>query len=193
MPKPSHREKILTEGLKVVLDHGFCGASVRDIVHAAGVPQGSFTNHFSSKEVFGLEVLDLYYSMVCVNVRETLRNDLTPPLERLHQWVDAQIEFLVDGDMRSGCLIGNFSIEAGDGSEKIRLRLAEIFEELRESVAYCLKAAVTAGEIPAATDCDEIAAFLYASLQGAILQSKAERSQAPLERFKTIMFSNILR
>jgi hypothetical protein len=29
MPKPSHREKLLHEGLKVVLTQGYCGASVR--------------------------------------------------------------------------------------------------------------------------------------------------------------------
>src|SRR5207302_4430093 len=34
MPKPSHRETILTEGLRVVLERGFCGASVRDVVQA---------------------------------------------------------------------------------------------------------------------------------------------------------------
>src|SRR5690242_9670269 len=58
MPKPSHRETILTEGLRVVHERGFAGASVRDIIEAAGVPQGSFTNHFASKEAFCLEVLD---------------------------------------------------------------------------------------------------------------------------------------
>ena len=57
MPKPSHRQTILTEGLRVVLERGFCGASVRDVVQAAGVPHGSFTNHFVSKEAFGLEIL----------------------------------------------------------------------------------------------------------------------------------------
>ena len=57
MPRPSHRAKILSEGLQVVHERGFGGASVRDIVHAAGVPQGSFTNHFTSKEAFGLEVM----------------------------------------------------------------------------------------------------------------------------------------
>ena len=42
MPKPSHCEKLLAEGLQVVLEQGYGGASVRDIVQAAGVPQGSF-------------------------------------------------------------------------------------------------------------------------------------------------------
>jgi TetR/AcrR family transcriptional repressor of nem operon len=31
---------------------GYNGTSVRDIVAAAGVPQGSFTNHFRTKEAF---------------------------------------------------------------------------------------------------------------------------------------------
>src|ERR1700719_988412 len=88
MPRPSHRTKILTEGLKVVHERGFAGASVIDIVQAAGVPQGSFTNHFTSKEAFGLEVLELYFPQGSELMRETLRNDALPPLQRLVAYID---------------------------------------------------------------------------------------------------------
>src|SRR5580658_3442005 len=64
MPKPSHREKLLEAGFDVVLERGYCGASVRDIVQAAGAPQGSFTNHFASKDMFCLELLNRYFAMV---------------------------------------------------------------------------------------------------------------------------------
>src|SRR5271170_6749870 len=127
MPKPSHREKLLHEGLRVVLSQGYSGASVRDIVRAAGVPQGSFTNHFASKEAFAHEVLDLYFSMVRDNIEKTLRNDSLRPLRRLRAWIDLQIAFLKKGECRSGCLIGNFSIEASEQSESIRRLLAEMF------------------------------------------------------------------
>ncbi|HEY8016259.1 MAG TPA: TetR/AcrR family transcriptional regulator, partial [Dongiaceae bacterium] len=100
MPKPSHREKILTEGLRVVHERGFAGASVRDIVQAAGVPQGSFTNHFASKEAFGLEVLDLYFARGCELMRETLRNDALPPLQRLGAYIDATKDRLNRNGMR---------------------------------------------------------------------------------------------
>src|SRR5260221_5220479 len=89
MAKPSNREKILTEGLRVVHQRGFGGASVRDIVQAAGVPQGSFTNHFASKEAFGLEIIDLYFVNGRALMRETLRNDALPPLQRLRAYIDA--------------------------------------------------------------------------------------------------------
>jgi len=192
MPKPSHRDKLLHEGLKVVLSQGYKGASVRDIVRAAGVPQGSFTNHFTSKEAFAQEVLDVYFSLVRGNIDKTLRNDSLPPLRRLRAWFDVQIAFLKKSECRSGCLIGNFSIEASDQSELIRHRLAEIFKDIIESIIYCLKAAVDAGELSASTDVREVANFLYSSWQGAVLQSKVEQSIKPLELFKKVLFIQIL-
>jgi TetR/AcrR family transcriptional repressor of nem operon len=193
MPKPSHREKLLAAGLHVVLEQGYCGASVRDIVQAAGVPQGSFTNHFKSKEAFCLEVLERYFDLVRQNIEKTLRNEATAPLKRLRAWVDLQIRYLEQAGMRNGCLIGNYGVEASDHSETIRERLVEIFEEIHESVLYCLKAAVAVGELSTSADCDELAHFLYASLHGAILQSKVERSSAPLKLFKKVLFSTVLR
>jgi len=191
--KPSHREKILTEGLRVVQARGFGSASVRDIVAAAGVPQGSFTNHFASKEAFCLEILDLYFKDVRAMIQRTLRNDSLPPLKRLRAFVDAQIKYLNRIGWRNGCLIGNFSAEASEHSEVIRKRLVEIYEEMSQSVAYCLRAGVKAGEVPRKTECDDLAAFLIASLQGAILQSKTERNAVPLERFKHLMLSTLMR
>jgi TetR/AcrR family transcriptional repressor of nem operon len=192
MPKPSHRDKLLEEGLKVVLAQGYSGASVRDIVRAAGVPQGSFTNHFTSKEAFADEVLERYFSWVRGNIDKSLRNDLLPPLRRLRAWFDLQIAFLKKAQFRTGCLMGNFSIEASGQSELIRRRLAEKFKDVNESIVYCLKAAVDAGELSASTDVREVASFIYSSWQGAILQSKVEQTIKPLELFKRVLFNQIL-
>src|SRR5258708_36935008 len=138
MPRPSLREKILTEGFHVVLEQGYCGATVRDIVRAAGVPQGSFTNHFESKEAFCLELLTRYFAMVQENITNTLRNDSLKPLYRLRQWFDIQLDFVKQADFRTGCLIGNFSAEIGANSSSIHAKLAEIYCEIHEYVVYGL-------------------------------------------------------
>jgi TetR/AcrR family transcriptional repressor of nem operon len=192
MAKPSHREKILTEGLQVVHAHGFANASVRDIVQAAGVPQGSFTNHFASKEVFGLEVIDLYFSRSQAVIGDTLRNDALPPLQRLADYIDRSRNRLNQQSMRNGCLLGNFTAEATDHSEAIRAKLLKIFAEVGDAIAYCLKAAVKAGELRQDFECEQVAAFIVSSLQGANLLAKAERSPEPVDRFKKILFSTIL-
>jgi TetR/AcrR family transcriptional repressor of nem operon len=64
--------------------------------------------------------------------------------------------------------------------------------EMRQAVACCLRAAVKSGALSRKNDCDELAGFLIASLQGAILQSKAERTAVPVERFKRLLFSTLL-
>jgi TetR/AcrR family transcriptional repressor of nem operon len=193
MAKPSHREKLLHVGMQVVHEHGFGGASVRDIVQAAGVPQGSFTNHFASKEAFGIEVIGLYFSNATESMRQTLRNDDLPPLQRLRAYIDNSKNRLNKDGMRNGCLFGNFALEATDASEAIRLRLVEVFAEVQASIAYCLRAAVKAGEIAPSLDCDEIAGFIVSSMQGANLLAKAQRSPVPVERFKEILFSMVLK
>jgi TetR/AcrR family transcriptional repressor of nem operon len=193
MSRPSHREKILTSGLQVVHQHGFAGASVRDIVRAAGVPQGSFTNHFASKEVFALEIIELYLASGRRTMAETLLNDSLPPLQRLGAYIEASKNRLNKDSMRNGCLFGNFTAEASDHSEVIRLRLVEIFAEIQAAFVYCLKAAVKAGELPAKFKCEEVAGFIVSSLQGANLLAKAQRSPVPVERFKRILFTTILR
>jgi TetR/AcrR family transcriptional repressor of nem operon len=193
MPKPSHREKILTEGLRVVHEHGFAGASVRDIVQAAGVPQGCFTNHFASKEAFGLEIIDLSYAGTRAVIDATLRNEALPPLQRLRAYIEAAKSKLDQDGMRNGCLLGNFAAESSDSSEPIRQRLTEIFAEVKQAIAECLQAAVADGSLPAGLDCAELAGFIVASLQGASLLAKVERSIAPVDQLQKMLFSTVLR
>jgi TetR/AcrR family transcriptional repressor of nem operon len=192
MSRISNRDKLLANGRKVVLERGYVGASVRDIVEAAGVPQGSFTNHFDSKEAFSLEILELYFADSCVVIRETLRNDALPPLKRLRAYFDASIAAIRDHDTKNGCLVGNFAAEASDHSEIIRKRLSEIYTELREAMAYCLKAAVKDGELPKSFKVSEVANFIVTGLQGAFLVSKVERDLVFAENFKKTLFSTVL-
>ena len=192
MPRPSNKEQLLTGGLQLVHQRGFGASSVRDIAQAAGVPQGSFTNHFASKEAFGLEILERYREMTSAAVRATLRNDRRPPLRRLRAWIDGQLEYLRKDDMRRGCLYGNLSAEASEASDAIRFRVASVFAENQASVAYCLEAAMDAGELAARTDVQELAGFIVSSLQGAILVAKSQRSPLPVERFKRVLFQQLL-
>jgi TetR/AcrR family transcriptional regulator, transcriptional repressor for nem operon len=192
MVRISNKTKIMANGLKVMLERGYVGASVRDIVEAAGVPQGSFSNHFVTKEAFSLEILNLYFTNSRVVIDETLRNDAVAPLKRLRAFLDATITAVRTHGTKNGCLIGNFAAEASDHSEIIRKRVSEIFTELREAVAYCLRSAVQAGELSKKLKINEVADFIVTGLHGALLVSKVERDLAFAENFKKTLFSTVL-
>jgi TetR/AcrR family transcriptional repressor of nem operon len=193
MSKPSLREQILSAGFRLMFQSGYQGAGVRDICSAAGAPQGSFTNHFRSKEAFAREVLDRYFANVKTAVSEALNDKSLTPRQRLKRYLDI-ISCRLEGDQwRRGCLIGDFSLEASSHSELLRERLEAIFQEWRTPFADCIAEAQATGEIDSKFDPVDLAEFLLASWEGAILRMKVERAPAALERFKTIIFNTVFK
>jgi len=73
----------------------------------------------------------------------------------------------------------------------LRKRLDAIFKQWRMPFASCIAAAQSAGEVDSRFDATELAEFLLASWEGAILRMKVERRPAALERFKTIVFETV--
>jgi TetR/AcrR family transcriptional repressor of nem operon len=191
MSKPSFREDILAAGLEVMLRSGYEGASVRDICAAAGAPHGSFTNHFRSKEAFAEEVLDRYFVHTKAFVKEALDDRSLTPRQRLKRYLDIISGVLADDKWSRGCLIGDFSLETASQSDLLRARLEAIFQEWRVPFASCIAEAQIAGEIGSAFDPTDLAEFLLASWEGAILRMKVERGPAALERFKKIIFQTL--
>jgi TetR/AcrR family transcriptional repressor of nem operon len=193
MSKPSHREKILKAGLKVMFRSGYQGATVRDICAAAGVPHGSFTNHFRSKEAFAQEVLDRYFANLQGYVREALDDKSLTPRQRLKRYLDIISGVLADDEWNRGCLVGDFSLETTSQSNLLRQRLEAIFQEWRAPFASCIAEAQAIDEVDSTFDPIDLAEFLLASWEGAILRMKVERGAAALERFKKIVFQTVFK
>jgi len=192
MARHSLRGRILDAGLKVMFRKGYIGAGIRDIAAEAGAPQGSFTNHFRSKEAFTREVLDRYFEDLKQLVVETLGDESRTPRERLRRYLDAITERLARDGFQRGCLIGDLSLEAAPQSDMLRARLTEIFAQWRSPFAACIAAGQAAGEIATTFAPEELAEFLLSSWEGAILRMKVERTAEPLERFKRIAFATVL-
>ncbi|MGG6896429.1 TetR family transcriptional regulator C-terminal domain-containing protein [Rhizobium sp. BR 315] len=191
MPKPSNKNEIIAAGLHVMFRKGYHGAGVRDVVAEAGVPQGSFTNHFRSKEVFAAEVLDHYFAHTRKLVGDALNDRSLRPRERLLRYLDIITKRLANDDYLRGCLIGDFSIEVSQVSELLRERLAEIYKEWCKPFEQCVAEGQQAGEISAQFSASDLADFLLTSWEGAILRMKVERGPEPLDRFKRIAFATV--
>src|SRR6516225_2837624 len=193
MSKPSVREDLLNAGLKVMFRSGYQGASVRDICAAAGAPQGSFTNHFRSKEAFVQEVLDRYFANLKTRVSEALDDKSLTPRRRLKRYLEIISGVLEGAKWNRGCLIGDLSLEASLQSKPLRKRLEEIYREWRTPFAECIAEAQAAGEISSKFEPVELAEFLLASWEGAILRMKVQGGPAALDRFKKIAFETVFK
>jgi len=192
MPRPSLREKIVDSGVRTLHERGFAGAGIREITRDASVPQGCFTNHFRSKEGFGIAVLERYHERTQAIMDQTLRDSSRSPVARIRAYFAAISQWLEAADWRYGCLVGNMSLEVAEQSDLLRAYLVEVCASLTRSFTECVRAGQAIGEIRSDLDAEDIATFLLASWQGAMMRMKVDRSPKPLEQFKRVLFATVL-
>ncbi len=175
MSKPSTRDRILAAGLECLHAHGYAATGVQEITAAAGVPKGSFYNHFASKAAFGVAALDAYWQ-AAAPVLDLLREPDRPPRERLFRHFRAVQAGLATGGHQRGCLVGNFAIEAPSAGPEIRARVAEIHAEWAAALADCLRDGAATGGIRRDIAPEDLARLLLVAWQGAIQFGKVEPS-----------------
>ena len=191
MPRQSLKEQIVAKGAAFIAANGFTASGVGEITQAAGVPKGSFYNHFSSKEAFGLEILERYYAQAAENASAALGDEGLRPIDRLKAYIEMMTAHLGVCDWSHGCLMGNFVLEAGCGSEAIRERLTSMFGDWSARIAACISEAQKAGEISRETDPAMLADFMINAWEGAVLRMKVERTRKPLDDCKTVLFATV--
>jgi len=190
MARPSVKEQIVQAGLKILLDKGFNGVGVQEITDTAGVPKGSFYNHFESKEALGAEIVERY-GMDSTR-RQVLLNRSLPALKRLRGHFEGLNELFVKSKFERGCLLGNFSAELSNQSAVIRQGLADLYGRWSKDLELAIEAGQAEGTISKEKNAADIAAFLLDAYEGALLRARVERSRAPFDRFMQFAFEKIL-
>jgi TetR/AcrR family transcriptional repressor of nem operon len=187
------RERLLEAGVRIFSKSGFNGCSVQDITDCAGVPKGSFYNHFDSKEALGAAALKHYWSDgSCLRLEILSQSEMTP-VARLRAYFDrAQAEF-ASMNYTCGCLIGNMAAELSDHSPVISAELLEIYGSWSRIVGACIREAQACGEITSDADAELLASFVLNAWEGAVLRARIEKGDRPLREFGQMLFTVLLR
>ena len=190
MGRPSAREEIVQAGLKCLVEKGFNAVGVQDITDTAGVPKGSFYNHFESKEALGVEIVERYGANQ--TRREVLTDPSVPPLQRLRRHFDRISALFAESHFKRNCILGGFSAELANQSETIRESLRKLYGQWTKDIEATIAEAQTKGEIANNTKASDLAAFLLDSYEGALLRARVERSRKPFDRFMKFAFGQLL-
>lgn len=179
MPRPSHKDKIIQSGLALFHEFGYHASGVQTVVDHAGVPKGSFYNHFKSKDELGLEVLDTYWRQY-EDARSALRNSEQSPLDR----IDAHLAAF--GVSKSGCLVGNFTGEMAN-SPQFRETLREFYAAWIADFEFCIAEGQKNGSIRNDETAKALAEFVVTALEGSVLKRKIEHNNQRLTNFRKTM------
>ncbi|MCQ4295794.1 TetR/AcrR family transcriptional regulator [Pseudomonas stutzeri] len=187
MTNPARNDKrdlILSRGAQVMTRRGYHGTGVQEIVHAAGIPKGSFYHYFSSKEDFALQALDYIYAPRLERYQAALSECAIGPRQRvLDYYADLVAHFARKDKPEYHCFIGSLSFEMAELCPPIAHRLSEILAQSVELLAACLEQARSVGEIASCCDCPTLAEFISDAWEGALLRMKVSGGVAPLQVF----------
>lgn len=174
--------------MKLFTERGFNACGVQDITDTAGVPKGSFYNHFKSKEGLAAEILTEYAQGT--TDRSILTNPEVPPLTRLKKHFAALNQYF--SRCHDGCLVGKFMAEVSDDTPQIRERLLGVLTLWGEQLGSAIADGQAQGVIRKDLEAKDLAAFLIDSYEGAVLRMRVERSPRALKSFVKIVFSSIV-
>ncbi len=181
MNKQVNREKLLDQGVLMLMIQGYHGTGLQEILDAVQVPKGSFYNYFGSKEAFCSEVIQHYIDPLVLQLENDLRGSEEKSLRVLNKHLKDLSTHYKKNKFEGGCLLGNLMGELGNNSEVIRASLNIAVNKYRNVIKEGLSEAQVNGQIRKDLSAETMADFLINSWQGALLRMKVERSIAPLE------------
>ncbi len=175
------RREIVRRGVEIFTEKGFHNTAVDEVVHAAGVPKGSFTYYFGSKDTYAIEVIEMYAEYFNRKLEKILTDSTLTPLQRIRAFADDAALGMQRYHFRRGCLIGNLGQEVGALNERFRVAILTALDSWQKCIESCLKEAVDCGELHPSVDPALEARRFWYSWEGAVLGAKLERSRAPLD------------
>lgn len=185
----STKQRLLTTGLTMLLQHGYNDLGIQALLAATHVPKGSFYHHFKDKEDFALQILDQYMREVHASLDACLEDTAHPPLERARCFFERTLEHYGEQGYM-GCLMGGLGQELSGVNEVFRHKIEECFAAIAERMELCLEEARQRGDLPDDSDAHFLAHTLVDCWEGAALRSRLRRDPAPLNAMLDFYFSS---
>lgn len=174
------RERLLEKGVALLMEQGYHGTGLQELVQSAGVPKGSFYNYFPSKEAFSAEVVKRYIEPFIEQLGVHLARKGQSGADALWSYFGELIEEVERRQFKGGCLLGNLIGEIGDTSDLCQASLREAVHRYRDRLREGIARAQQEGHFRTDLKAEHMADLLVNAWQGALLRMKIERSVRPL-------------
>lgn len=164
-------DQILDIAQRLLQTRGYNAFSYADISAALGITKASLHYHFRSKSDLGLALIDRYHRGLRLKLAAIDRAFDAAP-ERLRAYVAIYADVLADNRM---CLCGMLAAEFETLAKPMQDALDSYFETNEQWLAATLQRGRAEGSLDFEGDAGEVAQFLVASLEGAMMLARSHR------------------
>ena len=190
--KNETRENLIKAGAKAMLVKSYHGVGIQEILSEVDVPKGSFYYYFSSKEDFGVAIIEFYGQQLAKALKAKLSDSQLSPRQRLVTYFLYIRQYYADYGYGQGCLVAKLATEIGNISPVMRQALKEQYDGWIELVASCILEGQLAGEISPSYKPEELAEFIYTSWEGALIRMQVNHDLTAIDNFLTYIFDKLL-
>jgi TetR/AcrR family transcriptional repressor of nem operon len=178
-PKADTRERIVEAARCLFFEQGYTATGISQILARAEVNSGSLYYFFPTKEDLLIAVLERYKSMLEPAVLTPAYARAVAPLERLFAVLDGYRRLLQSTDFHLGCPIGNLALEMSNSHPQVRRLVVENFEAWRAAIRQLVEQAKD--RLPEDVDANVLAHSVLATMEGAVMLSRAYHSFEPFD------------
>ena len=175
------RQTILDAAQVLVGRKGFSAVGLNEILQAAEVPKGSFYHYFTSKDGFGVVLLDTYFDHFVHGMQQLFDQPGLSQHAKLMRYWDAWIDNQTGCTEAGKCLAVKLGAEVSDLSEPMRLALQRGTSRTIALLAVALQRGVEDGSLRLQHRPQDLAQQLYALWLGSSVMSKITLTSAPFD------------
>jgi AcrR family transcriptional regulator len=173
------RQRIVAAAAELMFENGVAETTLEDIRAAAGVSGSQVYHYFEDKQALVRAVID--YQTDSVLDSQATHLDHLDTMPGLRAWRDFLVDHQRRLQCRGGCPIGALGAEVAETDAAARLAAARGLRRWEGRIREGLRAMHARGDLPAATDPDDLALATLAALQGGLLLTQLQRETKPLE------------
>jgi len=178
------RERILSVAESIILNHGFSGTSIEDIIKNAAITKGGFFYHFNGKKDLARALVERYLEQDNQIFDELfLAADQTSadPLEQLLEFLRLFAAMLENLDeTHPGCLVAGFTYESQQFDEDIRDLIKQGVLVWRKLIQIRLDRVVEKYTVNTGASVVAMADMFTSSVEGGIILSRIFMSNQAL-------------
>ncbi|WP_286746616.1 TetR/AcrR family transcriptional regulator [Aquabacterium sp. UBA2148] len=171
--------------------HGYNATGIQQITDQAGVPKGSFYNHFGSKEAFAAQIIRHYADWVDQAWDQCLSDAPSDALGTIRHTFARFVEHHARTECQ-GCLVGNFAAEVAESSAPCREVLQTSLDAWRVRLADLIERAQAEGSMRRDLPPHTLSLLFWDAWEGALLRMKIERHTGPLSDTVALLLDHLL-
>ena len=172
------RQRVIETAATVLNRHGYSGSGMTELMRATGLAKGGIYRHFESKEALAVEAFRYATDKVHA-VRFAGLEDVPNAVDKLKKYVAGFAA--MPSPIEGGCPIMNTGLENDDGNPALLKCAQDAFDRAVKRLTRLIEEGRERKEIRKDVDAEELALFLFCSLEGGIFASRLEGSKHRLK------------